>query len=866
MGPRLSHGSWLWMFMSLLGAADCTYHCLSSSSDTQPFLSLTQTQTWRVESDGGCLKPLYNFAKLFLDSVQPNPFPEDIISTALKTEQLDIPQLVRYEAGYIVCLLLAVIYLLVMPVAGGVLAWRSFHGRKVEVNNTQSSSLASLYHQDIGVAACLVLVTILLLTGVILAFTVNSRVSENMHPGLYHVETSARIIEDSLTSITQKIKVIMEQYSIPKAEISKEMNDADDIIGATIISSFNTDVDEYLIDLSVSIEDAIGTFENLQLYQTTRTDLQANHTTLQNGIQGLQSRVESLGKCPTCDVPNPSNLTTVANYYLIPSVDDKLNDMPPASSLAGLIEQGNLTFHAIPQKCSEQVAPTIAALMSVLNESQEELLNTSHRFPSLESLIEAVSDCKTTVRRFADPVDYYDFVRWAVSLTLCMVMLVIVVLMVVALSLGLPVFFYPTIYSTYQDARLEHTAIGLYRAAVVASFVFSWLFILLVFIVLFFGGNAHTLGCRSWTHGQLFGFLDQQKNIFSSLNNISQSFNTSQSPNISQETNSETQQIQPSTSAIYHGCKSGQSLFHSMHMEQHFDLEDFLNASKYLDGFNETAQNMSVNLDGLKLLPDNGRQGLLSFKQCGIDSINYHEQLLLLSTPVVKTDLGVFANELDKKAEVPANGEIKEELKKEAETTRYLNTIVKLQQTNAAKMSQIVSALKTISTVYKANVDKALESLTQTEVALHNQLPYIVGNVSQCIMEKGEQSLLRYLDWVRHAILYNVLDCHWLAVSLDNVYTAVCLNVVDPLNAFWLCLGWCCAFLVPGVIFSIYTARRLKPEPTFISKDTFILPEKKTENMKCHTEKAASNNYMSLEEVHEMSMVSEYIKSKKCED
>ncbi|XP_029619238.1 prominin-2 isoform X2 [Salmo trutta] len=778
MGPRLSHGGWLWVFMSLLGAADCTYHCLSSSSDTQPFLSLTQTQTWPVESDGGCLKPLYNFAKLFLESVQPNPFPEDIISTALKTEQLDIPQLVRYEAGYIVCLLLAVIYLLVMPVAGGVLAWGHFHSRKVEVNNTQSSSLASLYHQDIGVAACLVLVNILLLTGLILAFTVNSRVSENMHPGLYHVETSARIIEDSLTSITQKMKVIMDQYSIPKAKISKEINDADNIIGATIISSFNTDVIEDLTDLSASIEDAIGTFENLQLYQTTRTDLQANHTTLQNGIQGLQSRVESLVKCPTCDVPNPSNLTTVANYYLIPSVDDKLNDMPPVSSLAGLIEQGNLTFHAIPQKCSEQVAPTIAALMSVLNETQEELLNTSHRFPSLESLIEAVSDCRTTVRRFADPVDYYDFVRWAVSLTLCMVMLVIVVLMVAALSLGLPVFFYPTIYSTYQDARLEHTAIGLYRA----------------------------------------------------------------------------------------GCKSGQSLFHSMHMEQHFDLEDFLNASKYLDGLNETAQNMTVNLDGLKLLPDNGRQGLLSFKQCGIDSINYHELLLMLSTPVVKTDLGVFADELDKKSEVPANAGIKEDLKKEAETTRYLNTIVKQQQTNAAKMSQIVRALKTISTVYKANVDKTLESLTQTEVALHNQVPYIVGNVSQCIMEKGEQSLLRYLDWVRHAILYKVLDCHWLAVSLDNVYTAVCLNVVDPLNAFWLCLGWCCAFLVPGVIFSIYTARRLKPEPTFISKDTFILPKKKTENMKCHTEKAASNNYMSLEEVHKMNMVSEYIKSKKCED
>ncbi|KAK6306174.1 hypothetical protein J4Q44_G00230990 [Coregonus suidteri] len=862
MGPRRSHGGWLWMFMFQLGAADCTHHCLSSSSDTQPFIPLTQTPTWQVESDGGCLKPLYNFAKLFIEAVQPNPFPEDIF-TALKTEQLDIPQLVRYEAGYLVCMLLAGLYLLLMPVAGGVLAWRHFHSKKVEVSDTQSSTLSSLYHQDIGVAACLVLVTILLLTGVILAFTVNSRVSENMHLGLYHVETSARIMEDSLTSIPQKIEVIMEQFSIPKAEISKEIDDADDIIGATIISFFNTDVDKALTDLSASIKDAIGTIENLQLYQTTRTDLQANHTILQNGIQGLQSRVESLGKCPTCDFPDPSNLTTVANYYLIPSVDDKLNDMPPASSLAGLVEQGNLTFCAIPQKCSEQVAPTIAALMSELNETQEELLNTSHRFPSLESLTEAVSDCKTTVRRFAEPVDYYDFVRWAVSLTLCMVMLVIVVLMVAALSLGLPVLFYPTIYSTYPDARLEHTAIGLFRAAVVVTFMFSWLFILLVCVMLFFGGNAHTLGCQSWTNGQIFGFLDQQNYLFSSLNNTSQSFNTSQSLNTSQSPNiKETHQIQPSTSAIYHGCKRGQSLFQSMHMEQLFDLEDFLNASKYLDGFNETAQNLSVSLDGLKLLPDNGRQALLSFKQCGIDSINYDELLLLLSTPVVKTDLGVFADELDKKAELPANAGIKEDLKKEAETTRHLSTIVKQQQTNAAKMSQSVSALKIISTVYKANIDKTLESLTQTEVALYNQVPYIVGNVSHCTMEKGAQSLLRYLDWVRHAILYKVLDCRWLAVSLDNVYTAVCLNVIDPLNAFWLCLGWCCAFLVPGVIFSIYTARRLKPEPTFISKDTFILPEKKTENMKCHTEKAASNNYMTLEEIHESCMVSEYIKSK----
>jgi hypothetical protein len=46
------------------------------------------------------------------------------------------------------------------------------------------------------------------------------------------------------------------------------------------------------------------------------------------------------------------------------------------------------------------------------------------------------------------------------------------------------------------------------------------------------------------------------------------------------------------------------------------------------------------------------------------------------------------------------NGEIKEELKKEAETTRYLNTIVKLQQTNAVSFIWTFIVIPTTS-IYK---------------------------------------------------------------------------------------------------------------------------------------------------------------------
>ncbi|CAL8248309.1 unnamed protein product [Merluccius merluccius] len=67
-------------------------------------------------------------------------------------------------------------------------------------------------------------------------------------------------------------------------------------------------------------------------------------------------------------------------------------------------------------------------------------------------------------------------------------------------------------------------------------------------------------------------------------------------------------------------------------------------------------------------------------------------------------------------------------------------------------------------------------------------------------------------------ILSEVLECGWLGRSVDNMYTAVCLNVVDPWNGFWLSLGWCCAFLVPAVFLSLYVIRRLPIHPAALPK------------------------------------------------
>ncbi|XP_056150575.1 prominin-2-like isoform X2 [Lampris incognitus] len=415
-------------------------------------------------------------------------------------------------------------------------------------------------------------------------------------------------------------------------------------------------------------------------------------------------------------------------------------------------------------------------------------------------------------------------------------MLIMVLLMVAAGSMGLPVLFNPNVYSSYPDARLEFAALKLFQLSVILSVVFSWLFIILVFVTLFLGGNVHTLGCRSLTDGQLFTFLDQQQNL---------SISFEETEPAHQFHRNETMQVHPNTSAVYHGCMRGQSMFRSMGMNQLFDLEDFLNSTKYMKRFSETAENMTVNVNDLRLLPEEARQGLLAFRNISLESYDYDSMLLLLSKPVVKTDLAAFAKQLDEKAELSETGIIKIFFKKSAMTCRRLHSLV-IQQTADA-----------------VNVDNTLSGFNHVEGAMHVQVPHIVANVSQCAIEKGKQWTLRYFGWANHAILNEIMGCQWLVTSVENLYTAVCLNVIDPWNAFWLCLGWCCAFLVPGIVFSIYLIRHLKRKtaiPSFTRKDIFTLPDvhikKKQPNEKNpkEPEKTQANVYITFEELCEMSV------------
>ncbi|KAG5280842.1 hypothetical protein AALO_G00064630 [Alosa alosa] len=820
-------GASVLVFLTFLSSIDSMENC-TNNTDFPSLVNFTQIPGQGTEKFVGSLEPLYNFARVFLEAVQPSKFPLELAINASRNAQLNTSSLVEYEAGYVVCLILAILYVLIMAVWGGVLAWNYFRQKKFPPNNPSTSSSTWPY-TDITVATCLAVVAILLLTGVILAFTTNDKVRENMRPSLHQLMIDIKKADEIFKVIPENIRRAIDEFSIPKGEITKTLNGTGNVIGETLISTFGRDVHDALSALSVSIQDVRGALTNLEEMEIKRKDLQAHHVDLQQGLQAIQSQIQNIrNSCSTCNVPDASNLETVANYNQIPSVQQQLDQLNELSSILAtdIVRKGNMSFYSIPQTCSRQLEPTIAEIEEDLEKSKEYLRNCSCRIPTLKSLSNSVSSVRRAVDQYWKYVDYYDYVRWAVAIVFCTLILIIVILMIVALCLGLPIEYSPTLYSSFTKDRFNHTAVCLLRSATVMTFVFSWLFLILLVITLFIGGNAYTLGCRSWNRGELFEFFDQsEKPIIPGYNtsneiNSTQLTNATQAFNASQELNI-TQGICIKTSVMYHGCMKGESLFYSMHMHEVFNMDAFLNASRYLGVFNQSFHTLNVNLGSITLLPREGRQALIKFKNSTLGQIDYDALLDLLSQPVVSTDLNDFADQLDEAAQLQENTTVKEDLEKVAKMTRNLTEIVALQESNAKAMKISVNAVKTISQQYQGNADRALNSTTKTDEAIISQTPYIVGNVSQCVLKKAELYLLKYLAWVRNAVINEILDCKWLPVSVDNIYRAACVHIIDPWNAFWLGLGWCCAFLVLGVILSIHTARHWQAVPKSLSTVTF---------------------------------------------
>ncbi|KAK6468509.1 prominin-2-like [Huso huso] len=358
----------LWLALSLLLPAgvltDVT--CPAAPLNALNFTEIPQQPAGRVTSDAGALAPLYGFVKSFLGCVQPNPFPEELLRKLLNNEGVDVIKVARYEAGYIVCALLGLLFLFLMPLVGAIFACCRCCGR---CGGRAKKDREAPRCQRNAVIMFLAMTTIVILAGMVLAFTANEKVTKAVDPSLSSLDSTLETLKNFANSLPQKINIVVDQYSIPKTKIKGDLDGIGRLIGDEIASQLNSSVTAALDAVSVNVEDIKSVMDSLQSIRDKRQTLQSRQPVLVTNLNERKSRLQQTLTSPACSNCQPLSLSAdklqiEADYSKISSVDSELNNMRDiaAYDLQGQIEKarkGNIqerpsNGHQRDQFCSTE--------------------------------------------------------------------------------------------------------------------------------------------------------------------------------------------------------------------------------------------------------------------------------------------------------------------------------------------------------------------------------------------------------------------------------------------------------------------------------------------------------------------------------
>ncbi|XP_074065341.1 prominin-2 isoform X1 [Macrotis lagotis] len=750
----------------------------------------------------GSLDPLYRMVRGFLDMVQLNPFPEGLIRVALNEPSLvRTSDVVRYEAGYVVCAVIAGLFLLIVPTVGFCFCCCRFRRRCGGRVKAEHKSMAC---ERGSLMTFLLLITLLLLTGVVCAFITNQRTHEEIGPGVRAVPGVLNSLQGLVSDVPQELQAVAGQFSIPQNQVLEELNGVGANIGSTIHTQLRGTVYPMLASLQRLGQDMQISLDHLYKINSSTAFLQAQQEPLGSSLQDRRQKLLSLlqdAQCQGCaSALNHARLLELgANFSQVPSLNSVLQKLKgvPEANFSNMVQKDNSTFNTLPVLTTLEIADTVHELKKEVSQIPEEVRTLSEGFPDSEAADrwrQALAEAENSSRPYLHAIQRYERYRWIAGYVLSSVILLVVICNLLGLSLGLWGISARE-DSSHTEAKGEAGAQFL-MAGVGLSFIFSGPFILLIFVTFLLGGNIQTLVCRSWESQELYQFADTPGNLPSSMN-LSHLLGLKKDISIL---------------SAYQQCKEGAALWKVLQLNGSYDPEKHLDINKYTARLREKMRNLEVDMSDLNLLNEAAERDLEAFRNSGIEKIDYPSFLAQVQKPVVQVDILKLVKELEKLGQAQKESALGQQLKQEAQTlqTLYQEKILP-QETHVVTLNRSVRALSASSSRLQMVVSETLVNTSFLKTELPNRAHWILRNESECFLNREMSYFSQYMDWARKMVTEHIATCQPLSGALDNSRVILCDLIANPWNAFWFCLAWCTFLLIPSIIFAIKTTKHFRP-------------------------------------------------------
>ncbi|XP_060043273.1 prominin-2 isoform X2 [Erinaceus europaeus] len=699
----------------------------------------------------GPLDPLYGTVRRFLSVVQLNPFPEELVKSLMnEPSSVKVDEVVRYEAGYVVCAVIAGVYLLAVPTAGLCFCCCRRRRRCGGRVKTEHKALAC---ERGALMAFLLLTTLVLLVGMVCTFVTNQRVHEQMGPSVEAVPETLLSLRGLVSDVPRELQLVGQQFALPQNRILEDLDGVGLNIGSAMHTQLRSTVYQALgsvLSLGQALQISV---DHLRALNATSVELWQGQKDLEPAVQEHRERLLKLLQEPSCQgcagaLSQARALELGADFSQVPPVDNALHHLKdiPEADFSSMVEEENSTFNALPLLAAMQMADVVKDLKKVVNQQPEGLRTLAEGFPGWETASkwsQTLEEVERSSRPYLKELQRYE----------------------------------------------KYRGVGL-------SFLFAAPLILLVFATFLVGGNMQTLVCRSWESGDLYKFADTPGNLPSSMN-LTQLLDLKENVSIF---------------LAYRQCKEGAVLWKVLQLNDSFDLEKHLDISQYTSKLHQDLQNLKVDMEKLDLLNSASRRDLKALQRSGLENIHYPGFLVQIEKPVVNTELEKLTQELERLTQTQSNSVLREQLQEEAHGLRKLHQQKVLPQQNlVAKLNFSVRTLASSAPNLQLETSGTLNKVDYLKGELLAQANQILRNESECFLDREMGYFSQYMAWVREEVTQRIATCQPLSGALDNGRVILCDMMTDPWNAFWFCLAWCTFFLIPSIIFAVKTSKYFRP-------------------------------------------------------
>ncbi|XP_066047159.1 prominin-2-like isoform X2 [Chamaea fasciata] len=714
---------------------------------------------------------LVTMAQGFLRLVQPNPLPTDLINfgqSQSKFSQEDIHKLLLYELGFLICVAIGVVFIILVPLVGccfcccrccGNCGGRMYQkqGRRMRCRRR-------------ALCASVLLVSAFLLAGGVCALISNTRFSQAVKSTFPNVNNTLGDVHTYLASIPQQVDFIITRSDVPLDYANRSLQDIGPNLGSMITSRIRSSTDGVLGSLQSllqGMETLKDTFGNIASNRSDLEELQSNYS---QWLVRLRDRLnQTLQNCGVpCSQVSLDGLTFTTNFSTIPGVEQQLKALHAVSDskIETELEEVNRTLDTTLDKLQEQSQEVVAQSQDQLGHIRQEIRRLQEELPLLdveEKVGAFVNNATSVLEEYREPIIAWDGVRLFVCALLCCTVLLVVLCNVFGLllgPLGLKEGVLPTERSSLSDAGGNF-----FMAGVGFSFIFSGLLMLLVMIIFVLGGNIYMFFCESWHNQQLFQLLDTPGMI--------PNFNLSELLGLKGDT--------ANFSEIYRQCQQDASLWQTLHLDQSMSLDELLNISQYTGDISTAFDKMNITLSPISLLSQSQMDLLLNASEAG-QPPSFTLTLEQLDRNLTQGSLLDLAAELEQLAE-KVDMDMKKDLEDNARDLRELEKEMRASFSGPLQsLKENIHSVQSGAAQLEEQTTAALDKANKTQEFLEREMPNIIKNETWAFLEQLLDFFETYISWAKNRVTEDVARCKPIAQSLDNVEVIGCDYIMDSVE------------------------------------------------------------------------------------